>query len=67
MPDPELLALMRQMRAEAATLRAVAREADMEMAEFVAAARAKREAAQLRREGHSARPAEATRELDEDR
>jgi hypothetical protein len=40
--------LMKQIHDEAAVLRAVAREADLEMAEYVAAARAKRTTERLR-------------------
>jgi adenosyl cobinamide kinase/adenosyl cobinamide phosphate guanylyltransferase len=65
--DPDLLALMKQIRAEAATLRVVAREADMEMAEYVAASRTKREQDWLRHERHSTRPAERTDDVGEDR
>lgn len=41
MTDASLRDLMKQIHDEAAVLRAVAREADLEMAEFVAAARAR--------------------------
>jgi hypothetical protein len=49
--DPDLLAFVRQIRAEAELLRAVAREADAEMATIVAATRRKRVRERLAREG----------------
>ena len=65
--DPDLLALMKQIHAEAALLRAIAHEADMEVGTIVAASRRKRELEQLRRERHVARSAERAREPGEDR
>ena len=55
MPGPDLLALVRQIHAEAAVLRASAREADVQVAAFVAEARGKRERALLRRERDGSR------------
>lgn len=49
MTDEALRDLMKQIHDEAAVLRAVAREADLEMAEFVAAAEARRTSERLRR------------------
>jgi hypothetical protein len=46
--DAALRDLMKQIHDEAAVLRAVAREADLEMTEYVAAARAKRTSERLR-------------------
>ena len=47
MAYPDLLALMKQIHAEAALLRAIAHEADMEVGTIVAASRRKRELAEL--------------------
>jgi hypothetical protein len=54
--DPDQLRLMRQIHDEAELLRAVAHEADVEMAAIGAATRRKRELERLRRERQSARP-----------
>jgi hypothetical protein len=56
---------MRQIRAEAHLLHAVAQEADRQMAAIVATAQRKRE--RLGRERNGSRPRERTGELGEDR
>jgi hypothetical protein len=65
--DPDLLRMIRQIRAEAEHLRAAAHEADAEVATIVAATRRKRELERLRREGYGSRSTERARELGEDR
>ena len=67
MADPDLLRLMRQIRAEAELLRTVAHEADTEVATIVAATRRKRELERLRRERQGARSTKRPRELGKDR
>ena len=67
MADPDLLRFMRQIRVEAELLRAVAHEADTEVATIVAATRRKRELEQLRREQQGARSTKRAGELGEDR
>jgi hypothetical protein len=54
--DPDQLRLMKQIHDEAELLRAVAHEADIEMAAIGAATRRKRELERLRRERQSPRP-----------
>jgi len=54
--DPDQLRLMKQIHDEAELLRAVAHEADVEMAAIGAATRRKREFERLRRERQSGRP-----------
>jgi hypothetical protein len=54
--DPDQLRLMKQIHDEAELLRAVAHEADLEIAAIDAATRRKRELERLRREPHGARP-----------
>jgi hypothetical protein len=54
--DPDQLRLMKQIHDEAELLRAVAHEADVEMAAIGAATRRKRELERLRRERQGARP-----------
>ena len=54
--DPDQLRLMKQIHDEAELLRAVAHEADVEMAAIGAATRRKRELERLRRERQSTRP-----------
>ena len=54
--DPDQLRLMKQVHDEAELLRAVAHEADVEMAAIGAATRRKRELERLRRERQRARP-----------
>ena len=56
MDELDQLGLMRQIHEEAELLRAVAHEADVEMAAISAATRRKRELERLRREQQSARP-----------
>ena len=53
--DPDQLRLMKQIHDEAELLRAVAHEADVEMAAIGAATRRKRELERLRRERQGAR------------
>jgi hypothetical protein len=65
--DPDLLRLMRQIRAEAELLRTVAHEADAEVATIVAATRRKRALERLRRERPGARSTKRAREPGEDR
>ena len=63
--DPDQLRLMKQIHDEAELLRAVAHEADVEMAAIGAATRRMRELERLRRERQSARPsAESGGKLD---
>ena len=59
--DPDLLQFMRQIRVEAELLRAVAHEADTEVAIIVAASRRKRELERLRRERQGARSTKRAR------
>jgi hypothetical protein len=59
--DPDLLQFMRQIRVEAELLRAVAHEADTEVATIVAASRRKRELERLRRERQGARSTKRAR------
>ena len=54
--EPNQLRLMKQIHDEAELLRAVAHEADVEMAAIGAATRRKRELERLRRERQSAHP-----------
>jgi hypothetical protein len=54
--DPDQLRLMKQIHDEAELLRAVAHEADVEVAAIGAATRRKRELERLRREREGARP-----------
>jgi hypothetical protein len=54
--DPDQLRLMKQIHDEAELLRAVAHEADVEMAAIGAATRRKRELERLRRERQDAWP-----------
>ena len=54
--DPDQLRLMKQIHDEAELLRAVAHEADAEMAAIGAATRRKRELERLRRERQRAHP-----------
>jgi hypothetical protein len=54
--EPDQLRLMKQIHDEAELLRAVAHEADVEMAAIGAATRRKRELERLRRERQSAWP-----------
>ena len=56
MAEPDELRLMKQIHDEAELLRAVAHEADVEMAAIGAATRRKRELERLRRERQSAWP-----------
>ena len=56
MAEPDQLQLMKQIHDEAELLRAVAHEADVEMAAIGAATRRKRELERLRRERQSAWP-----------
>jgi hypothetical protein len=54
--DPDQLRLMKEIHDEAELLRAVAHEADLEVAAIDAATRRKRELERLRHEPHGARP-----------
>jgi len=65
--DPDQLRLMKQIHDEAELLRAVAHEADVEMAALVAATRRKRELERLRRERQERRSIERGSEPGEDR
>jgi hypothetical protein len=58
---------MRQIHAEAELLRAVAHEADTEVATIVAATRRQRELEQLRHEQKGARSSKRSPELGDDR
>ena len=64
---PDQFRFMKQIHDEAELLRAVAHEADVEVAAIVAATRRKRELERLRCEGYGARSTERARELGEDR
>ena len=66
MADPDPLGFVRQVHAEAELLRAVAREADIEMAAIAATARETRQREQLCRERHRSRSCKRARELGED-
>jgi hypothetical protein len=66
MPEPDPLRLMRQIHVEAELLRAVAREADIEVATIVAATRRRRELERLRRERQCMRSTERKRQRRED-
>jgi hypothetical protein len=65
--EPDPLRFIRQIRVEAELLRAVRREADIEVATIVAAARTKRELEQLRHERPGARSSERAGDRREDR
>jgi hypothetical protein len=69
MSDTDQLQLMKQIRAEAELLRAVAREADVEVVTIVEATRRKRARARerLSRERDDSRSGKRARELGEDR
>ena len=68
MVDPDQLRLMKQIHDEAELLRAVAHEADVEVAAIGAATRRKRELERLRRERQGARPSvDSGGELGEER